>query len=158
MRFILTFMTLWLATAIQITGQPYSEIRDVKILEKQHIVLEREYPRGFDTLEILGHSRISYKYEKIIYREKGVYCEAILNTGYDDMMLVASGVAVPEKEMPGPVMDAFRKSEYGSWKIVNTLAMRTPYDPWFFAIDVQRGDTFLRIFYNKLGTIKKSPY
>jgi hypothetical protein len=142
----------------RLPAQPFSQIRDVDILADQRIVLHLDYPRQYDTLKIIRMKQISPKHTRISYIQHGIYCEAIINSDRKDMLLVASGVAIPEEEVPGPVLAAFEKSDYGDWKITGILAMRTPYESWFYAIDAEYGDTFLRLFYNELGAPVNAPY
>lgn len=158
-KHLLTGITILLLMSVfRLPAQPYSQIRDVDILADKQIVLHLDYPRQYDTVKIIGMNQISPKHTKVSYLQHGIYCEAIVNSDRKDMLLVATGVAIPEEEVPGPVMAAFKKSEYGDWKITNTLAMRTPYGSWFYAIDTEYGDTFLRVFYNELGAPINAPY
>ncbi len=156
-------MTLMIIAALftittHLDGQAFTEIKDVDILSKQHLVLETQFPLRFDTVEILGTTPLRGRLTKVSYLDEGAYCEVILNSDRKDMLLVAMGVYIPGTEVPGPVLDAFRKSEYGNRDVTASLAMRTPYGPWFYAVDVNRGDTVLRLFYDELGHPKKAPY
>ena len=109
----------------QLQGQAFTEIRDADILSEKHLVLKTQYPLRYDTVEILGPKPVSDRLTKVSYLDEGVYCEVILNSDRKDMLLVAMGVYVPGAEVPGPVMDAFKRSDHGDWDVTATLAMRT---------------------------------
>lgn len=153
---ILTILMMFLAAGT--IGQPFSVVKDIDILEDKYLVLEMDYPHMIDTLSIIEIYQVDEKHARILYSKDGIYCEAIVNRDRKDMILVATAVAIPGDQVPDIVMDVFREGDYGSWNIDNTLAMRTPYGPWFYAIDVSKDDTYLRLFYDDTGNYKKSPY
>lgn len=159
MKFFMICFSLFIALSVsQLYGQVFSDIEDIKILADKRIVLEKENPYYFDTLVVKEVVKLNNKHSKIIYQDKGTYCEAIVNSNRKEMMLVATAVEMPQNQIPKIVLDAYKRSKYSSWHIQKTLAMRTPYSPWFYALDISKEDRIKRIFFNELGAYKPPPY
>ena len=140
------------------SAQPFSTVKDVDILEDELLVLDLDFPHRFDTVAILGAFPLGEKHTRIIYNDQGIYCEAIVNKDRKDLLLVATAVEVPRSEVPDIVMDVVSDGEHGSWAIDRTLAMRTPYGPWFYAIDVKKDGKETRLFYDERGGYVDPPY
>jgi hypothetical protein len=140
------------------SGQPFSTVKDVDILEDELLVLDLDYPHRFDTVAILGAFPLGEKHTRIIYNDQGIYCEAIVNKDRKDLLLVATAVEIPRSEVPDIVMHVVRDGDYGSWNIDRTLAIRTPYGPWFYAIDVTNNSDEERLFYDERGGYVDPPY
>lgn len=158
LKIILLTIPMYFLTGIFVKGQPFSEIVDVDILANKEVVLVREHPHKLDTLRIVEIFDIDDKHSKIVFYEDNIYCEAIVNSERKNLMLVATGVGIPQEEVPDIVMDVVEEGNFGSWEIYNTLVMRTPYSPWFYAIDVKQDSVHLRLFYNSKGSVKEAPY
>lgn len=158
MKTLFLSFLIYFSYSTLIKAQPFSEIVDIDLLSNEEVVLVREHPHMLDTLRIIDIYDIDGKHSKIAFYEEGIYCEAIVNSERKDLMLVATGVGIPQDEVPEIVMDVVKEGDFGSWEIYNTMVMRTPYSPWFYAIDVRQDSVHLRLFYNSKGVMKNAPY
>ncbi len=94
----------------------------------------------FDTLVVKEVKELNDKHSKVIYEDEGIYCEVIVNSHRKDMLLIATAIEKPQDQIPEIVMEAFKQSEFSSWQIEKTLAMKTPYDSWFYAFDISQNN------------------
>lgn len=140
------------------SGQAYSEIKDVDMINEKSILIERDFPSHLDTIAIMDVKPIDKDHSKIIYYDSDIRCEAIVNTGRKDMLLVATAVEIPIDEVPGYIFKAKKDTDYANWEVLKTHAMKTPYENWFYAIDVEKNEKTERIYFNRFGGILKKPY
>jgi len=145
-------------------AQEYSVIKYVDVLEKQKIVLKKEYPHVFAEVEIKDVQKINSKQSKVFYEKGNQQYEVVVNSGRKDLLLVATSRVINEKEMPNIVMDAFKSSKYKNWNIEKTFEVTTPYSSLLYRIDVSKKTTgkeknkIKSLFYSHLGQYKKPPY
>ncbi|MDA3943209.1 MAG: hypothetical protein PF694_06675 [Bacteroidetes bacterium] len=156
--FLISLSFFLLTTHNQIDAQSFTEIKDVDILADSRIVLEKVNPSVFDTLVVKDVMELNDKHSKVIYEDEGIYCEVIVNSHRKDMLLIATAIEKPQDQIPEIVMEAFKQSEFSSWQIEKTLAMKTPYDSWFYAFDISKNNKNERLFYDELGAYKSPPY
>jgi hypothetical protein len=139
-------------------GQAFTDIKDVDIIEGQQIVVEKENPYLFDTLLIIDVIKVNSKHSKITYADEGIYHEAIVNDQRKDMLLIAIGVELSEEQVPKIIQDILQDEKYKNWKKDKVLMMKTPYESWFYAIDMSDGEKHQRLFFDELGAYKPPPY
>jgi len=146
------------------SAQEYSVIKDVDVLEKEKTVLKEDYPHVFIEVEIRDVQKINDRQSKVFYQKGNQQYEAVVNSGREDLLLVATSRVINEKEMPNIVMDAFKNSKYNSWNIERTFEVTTPYTSVFYRIDVSKENIadekkkFESLFYTHLGQYEKPPY
>ena len=152
------YVTILLLSWGYVSGQAFSEIKDVDLINEKTILMERDFPSHFDTIAIMDIVPIDNDHSKIIYYDSDIKCEAIVNTDRKDMFLVATAVEIPRDEVPDFIFNAMQDTDYAAWKVENTYVMKTPYENWFYAIDVTTNEKQERIFFNRSGGLKKRPY
>jgi len=149
---------LILLTSYHIVGQAFTNIKHVDIIADQKIVIEKENPYLFDTLRILDVIMIDDKHSIITFKDEGIYHEAIVNDKRKDMLLVAIAVELSKEQVPEIIENVIKDDKYKNWNKDKILMMRTPYESWFYAIDMSDGDEHQRLFFDKLGAYKIPPY
>ncbi len=156
--------TMFFLYGLSAFAQEHSTIKDVDILEKQKIVLMKDYPHIFTGVEIKDVQKINSKHSKVIYENDNQQYEAVVNSDRKDMLIVATSRVINEKEMPSIVMDAFQSSEYKNWNIEKTFEVTAPNSNLFYRIDVSEKksgdekDKIESLFYTHMGAYKKPPY
>jgi hypothetical protein len=155
---LILLFSFTLIISFQLLGQAFTDIKDVDILENQRIVVEKENPYLFDTLRILDVTKVDNKLSKITYLDEGIYHEAIVNDERKDMLLIATAIELPKERVPEIINDILTDEKYKNWNKDKILMMKTPYESWFYAIDMSNGDEHQRLYFDKLGAYKIPPY
>jgi hypothetical protein len=152
---ILLGAMLWLHN---VQAQKYAPIEDVDLIARYKEVLRQERPHVFDTLQIGGVFPIDSHHAKIVYYEDGIYHEAVVNSGRKDMLLVVTFKEIPLSSLPKIIAKAFEDSKFHGWDIEKVYKARTPYEDWFYALDVTKNREIKRLYYTDIGGYKKPPY
>lgn len=139
-------------------AQNYTPIEDVDLLNKHKGVLIKENPHLIDELKIERADQINEHHSRIVYYDDGVYHEAIVNSDQKDLLLIATFREIQKNTLPKIVFDAMKQSEFGDWSIKKMYKVTTPYEGWFYAIDVVKDNKIKRLFYSDLGQYKKPLY
>ena len=63
------------------------------------------------------------------------------------MMLIATAFELSKEQVPEIIEDILEDEKYKNWNKDKILMMKTPYESWFYAIDISEGDKQQRTFF-----------
>lgn len=152
------FLSFLLFFSSSIIAQDYAPIEDTDLIDKHKGVLKTALPHSFDNLKIGGVYRINKKFSSIVYFENDVYNEAIVNSARKDMLLIITLTEITESNAPKIVVDNHKISEFGDWKILRILSVRSPQGETYYAVDIKSDNENKRLFYDDFGKSKIAPY
>jgi hypothetical protein len=141
-------------------AQDGSTIVDLNILAKQKEVMAQYYPDLFTLEEITGVDSLDELHSKVKYTRDGKNFEAVVNSGPNDLLLVATCEEIRVNKLPSLLKEVFAKSEVGS-KIEKAFLVTTPYSSDFYRIDYYRAGykkILTSVFYDEMGHYQKPPY
>jgi len=154
-KIIIVLITL---IAAPLFAQKHTAIEDVDLINAHKSALIKEYPHLIDKIKIERVDQINEHHSKIVYYDDGVYHEAIVNSDRKDLLLIATFREIQKSTLPKIVFDAWKQSEFGDWKTEKMYKVTTPYDGWFYSIDVVKDNKTKRLFYSDLGRYKETLY
>lgn len=148
-------------TALVCSTELFSQetIVDDGILAEYEMVLIKEYNHLYDSISIDSVVRLSEKHSKVLYHSENTNYEAHIDTGREEMLLLATYTEIPESEVPKIVRDNYLEIKKDSWNTLSAYRVQTPHDSFSYALEYTDKDTnLIKIHFDKYGNKTHKPY
>ncbi len=140
-----------------IQSQEYAPVEDPDLIEKYSQSLVTLYPHLSEKITLKGVFDIGDRYRLINFTDGEEDYETIVNSGREDMMIVAEFRRIPKEEIPKIVMDQLKKEDLDSWNYQKGFEYEKPGSHQMYAIEVSNDDKSKRLYFDALGHPEENP-
>jgi hypothetical protein len=139
-------------------GQKLVPIKDVNEIKKYDQLLVEKYPSFFEKKIVTDIYKLDDTYSRIEYNDNGVLTEELVYHRDNKSIIIAKSVLIAEKDVPGPVKDAFAKSANSNKEITGYFEVSPTYSASiYYAVEYNDDGDKKRAYFSRLGFPKDRP-
>lgn len=158
MKTTIILIFIILLSNFPLKSQDYAPIEDPQLLTEYKQAVITSYPGIQDKIKVQKAEKINDKHSLIYYTDGFANYQCVLNSARNEMFLVVQFKEIKKADIPQIVIDQLKDEQYSNWKFQKGFEAQRPSSELFYALEIKKGKSSKKVFFDKMGRSMQKPY